>query len=138
MAHGFWNFGSSRGIQFGMLYDHTKGEERRDGMSAGWLGSYQNGPQGTSAGLLDMALSVRYHSEHPTGGMIYGLTVSLPTGQHRSYDKARVPQGLAFFQDFGAGWQIVPEMEGVRRVTEGDSVHAKLAAFLRLPQGILG
>lgn len=179
VAHGFWNFGSSRGIQFGMLYDHTKGEERRDGMatahrghqtyfplsvymaerldrypgqdkisdaawphgdarhwletglSAGWLGSYQNGPQGTSAGLLDMALSVRYHSEHPTGGMIYGLTVSLPTGQHRSYDKARVPQGLAFFQDFGAGWQIVPEMEGVRRVTEGDSVHAKLSYEVR-------
>ena len=101
------------------------------GISTGWLGSYTTPEHGDSAGLTDTTLDVRYRSDHPVNSLRYGLTINLPTGQHRFYANALVPKGLLLFEDFGKGWEFTPSIEAVHRVTERDSLIARFAYTFR-------
>jgi len=117
------------------------------GIQTGWLGSHASvatplpgdppsHEEGKSAGLIDTTISAVYHNDHPIGSMRYGLAINAPTGQGRFYRDALVPKGLGLFEDFGKGWQFTPSVEGIYRVTERDSLSARLSYTIRQPYKI--
>ena len=127
--------------------DWPKGEARHVlnlGLSTGWLSSHatvlpvnEEGPdaheEASSVGRIDTTLSAVYENDHPIGSTRFGLTINAPTGQSRFYQSALVPKGLGFFEDFGKGWEFTPSIEGIHRVTERDSLSARLSYTIREP-----
>ena len=127
--------------------DWPKGEARHVlnlGLSTGWLSSHatvlpvsEEGPdaheEASSVGRIDTTLSAVYENNHPIGSTRFGLTINAPTGQSRFYQSALVPKGLGFFEDFGKGWEFTPSIEGIHRVTERDSLSARLSYTIREP-----
>ena len=88
---------------------------------------------GRSSGWTDTTISTRLHNDNPINSVRYGLVVVAPTGESRYYQDAYVPKGVGLFQDFGGGWQIQPEIEGIHRFTERESISGKLAYNFRGP-----
>ena len=100
------------------------------GISAGYVKSHTGFDSGVS-GLTDTQLSVTIHNEKPRTSVHYGLSVNLPTGGSKIYQRAAVPEGLARFTDFGAGWQFIPSVEVTHRISERDRLTGRLSYAMR-------
>ena len=100
------------------------------GISAGYVKSHTGFDSGVS-GLTDTQLSVTIHNEKPRTSVHYGLSVNLPTGESKIYQRAAVPEGLARFTDFGAGWQFIPSVEVTHRISERDRLTGRLSYAMR-------
>ena len=100
------------------------------GISAGYVKSHTGFDSGVS-GLTDTQASVTIHNEKPRTSVHYGLSVNLPTGESKIYQRAAVPEGLARFTDFGAGWQFIPSVEVTHRISERDRLTGRLSYAVR-------
>ena len=100
------------------------------GISAGYVKSHTGFDSGVS-GLTDTQASVTIHNEKPRTSVHYGLSVNLPTGESKIYQRAAVPEGLARFTDFGAGWQFIPSVEVTHRISERDRLTGRLSYAMR-------
>lgn len=100
------------------------------GISAGYVKSHTGFDSGVS-GLTDTQLSVTIHNEKPRTSVHYGLSVNLPTGESKIYQRTAVPEGLARFTDFGAGWQFIPSVEVTHRISERDRLTGRLSYAMR-------
>ena len=100
------------------------------GISAGYVKSHTGFDSGVS-GLTDTQLSVTIHNEKPRTSVHYGLSVNLPTGESKIYQRAAVPEGLARFTDFGAGWQVIPSVEVTHRISERDRLTGRFSYAMR-------
>ena len=100
------------------------------GISAGYVKSHTGFDSGVS-GLTDTQLSVTIHNEKPRTSVHYGLSVNLPTGESKIYQRAAVPEGLARFTDFSAGWQFIPSVEVTHRISERDRLTGRLSYAMR-------
>lgn len=101
------------------------------GISTGYLHSDTGLEHGTAAGMADTQLSVMYHTDHPVNSTRYFINFNLPTGQHTFYQHAVVPEGLAHFTDFGAGFEFTPGIEGVHHYNEEDSLIGRIQYTFR-------
>ena len=100
------------------------------GISAGYVKSHTGFDSGVS-GLTDTQMSVTIRNEKPRTSVHYGLSVNLPTGESKIYQRAAVPEGLARFTDFGAGWQFIPSVEVTHRISERDRLTGRLSYAFR-------
>ena len=100
------------------------------GISAGYVKSHTGFDSGVS-GLTDTQVSVTIHNEKPRTSVHYGLSVNLPTGESKIYQRAAVPEGLARFTDFGAGWQFIPSVEVTHRISERDRLTGRFSYAMR-------
>ena len=100
------------------------------GISAGYVKSHTGFDSGVS-GLTDTQLSVTIHNEKPRTSVHYGLSVNLPTGESKIYQRAAVPEGLARFTDFGSGWQFIPSVEVTHRISERDRLTGRFSYAMR-------
>lgn len=100
------------------------------GISTGYVKS-DTGFDGSVSGLTDTQMSVTIRNEKPRTSVRYGLSVNMPTGESKIYQRAAVPEGLARFTDFGAGWQFIPSVEVMRRITERDRLTGRLSYAMR-------
>lgn len=146
------HFGEWAGFSMGMEYYHWKGEHSGHqlflpltyaqesrirgrkvdlGISTGYLRSDTGLSHGTAAGMTDTQLSVMVHNDHPVNSMRYLFNFNLPTGQHQFYQHAVVPEGLAYFTDFGAGFEFALGVEAVHHYNEEDSLTGRLQYTFR-------
>ena len=100
------------------------------GISAGYVKSHTGFDSGVS-GLTDTQLSVTIHNEKSRTSVHYGLSVNLPTGESKIDQRAAVPEGLARFTDFGAGWQFTPSVEVTHRISERDRLTGRFSYAMR-------
>lgn len=101
------------------------------GLSTGYVKSNTGYENGSVSGWTDTQLSVTLRNEKPINRVYYGFGMSLPTGQSRFARYAVVPEGLARFTDFGAGWQYIPSIEVVHLITERDRLTGRLSYAMR-------
>lgn len=101
------------------------------GLSTGYVKSDTGTFDGIVSGWTDTQLSVTLRNEKPVNSVFYGLAVSIPTGQSKIYQRSTVPEGVARFTDFGAGWQVTPSVEVTHKITERDRVTARIAYNIR-------
>ena len=144
--------GEGRGYQTGLEYyawhgDHAghqlylpfsyfarthAGKTKLDyGLSTGYVKSDTGYENGSVSGWTDTQLSVTLRNEKPINRVYYGFGVSVPTGQSRFARYAVVPESLARFTDFGAGWQYIPSVEVVHLITERDRLTGRLSYTMR-------
>lgn len=144
--------GEGRGYQTGLEYyawhgDHAghqlylpfsyfarthAGKTKLDyGLSTGYVKSNTGYENGGVSGWTDTQLSVTLRNEKPINRIYYGFGVSVPTGQSRFARYAVVPESLARFTDFGAGWQYIPSVEVVHLITERDRLTGRLSYTMR-------
>jgi len=144
--------GEGRGYQTGLEYyawhgDHVghqlylpfsyfarthAGKTKLDyGLSTGYLKSDTGYENGSVSGWTDTQLSVTLRNEKPINRVYYGFGMSVPTGQSRFARYAVVPESLARFTDFGAGWQYIPSVEVVHLITERDRLTGRLSYTMR-------
>ena len=101
------------------------------GLSTGYVKSDTGYENGSVSGWTDTQLSVTLRNEKPINRVYYGFGVSVPTGQSRFARYAVVPESLALFTDFGAGWQYIPSVEVVHLITERDRLTGRLSYTMR-------
>ena len=101
------------------------------GLSTGYVKSDTGYENGSVSGWTDTQLSVTLRNEKPINRVYYGFGVSVPTGQSRFARYAVVPESLAPFTDFGAGWQYIPSVEVVHLITERDRLTGRLSYTMR-------
>ena len=101
------------------------------GLSTGYVKSDTGYENGSVSGWTDTQLSVTLRNEKPINRVYYGFGVSVPTGQSRFARYAVVPESLARFTDFGAGWQYIPSVEVVHLITERDRLTGRLSYTMR-------
>ena len=144
--------GEGRGYQAGLEYyawhgDHAghqlylpfsyferthAGKTKLDyGLSTGYVKSHTGYENGSVSGWTDTQLSVTLRNEKPINRVYYGFGINVPTGQSRFARYAVVPEGLARFTDFGAGWQYIPSIEVVHLITERDRLTGRLSYTMR-------
>lgn len=146
------HWGEGAGLTTGIEYYHWKGDHpgyqwflpltyteqgrihgrRVDfGISTGYLQSDTGLVDGTSSGMTDTQLSFMIHNDHPVNSVYYLLNFNIPTGQHAFYQNAIVPEGLAPFTDFGAGFEFTPGWEVVHHYNERDSLSGRIQYTFR-------
>ena len=147
------HFGEGRSVQLGALeYYHWSGERsghqlymplsyfertsigRRQldfELSTGYVRSDTGFPDGGVSGWTDTSLSAVIRNEKKVNSVRYGFAVNVPTGQPRFSERSLVPEGLARFTDFGAGWQFIPSIEAVHRFAERDMLTGRLRYAFR-------
>lgn len=101
------------------------------GISTGYVKSDTGYENGSVSGWTDTQLSVTLRNEKPINRIYYGFALNVPTGQSRFARYAVVPEGLARFTDFGAGWQYIPSIEIVHLITERDRLTGRLSYAIR-------
>ena len=101
------------------------------GLSTGYVKSDTGYENGSVSGWTDTQLSVTLRNEKPINRVYYGFGMSVPTGQSRFARYAVVPESLARFTDFGAGWQYIPSVEVVHLITERDRLTGRLSYTMR-------
>ena len=101
------------------------------GLSTGYVKSDTGYENGSVSGWTDTQISVTLRNEKPINRVYYGFGVSVPTGQSRFARYAVVPESLARFTDFGAGWQYIPSVEVVHLITERDRLTGRLSYTMR-------
>lgn len=144
--------GEGKGVQTGMEYyawhgersghqlylplsyferTHTGNTKIDYGLSTGYLKSDTGFENGRVSGWTDTQLSVTLRNEKLINRVYYGFALNVPTGQSRFARYAVVPEGLARFTDFGAGWQYIPSIEVVHLFTERDRLSWRLSYNIR-------
>ena len=101
------------------------------GLSTGYVKSDTGYENGSVSGWTDTQLSVTLRNEKKVNRVNYGFALNVPTGQSRFARYAVVPEGLARFTDFGAGWQYIPSIEVVHLITERDRLTGRLSYAMR-------
>ncbi|GAA0202721.1 coiled-coil domain-containing protein [Selenomonas dianae] len=101
------------------------------GLSTGYVKSSTGFENGSVSGWTDTQLSVTLRNEKKINSVNYGFGISMPTGQNKIYQRSTVPEGLARFTDFGAGWQVTPSIEVIHKITERDRLTARIAYNIR-------
>ena len=101
------------------------------GLSTGYVKSDTGYENGSVSGWTDTQLSVTLRNEKKVNRVNYGFALNVPTGQSRFARDAVVPEGLARFTDFGAGWQYIPSIEIVHLFTERDRLTGRLSYAMR-------
>lgn len=101
------------------------------GLSTGYVKSDTGYENGSVSGWTDTQLSVTLRNEKKVNSVNYGFSISMPTGQSKIYQRSTVPEGLARFTDFGAGWQVTPSIEVTHKITERDRLTARIAYNIR-------
>ena len=101
------------------------------GLSTGYVKSDTGYENGSVSGWTDTQLSVTLRNEKKVNHVNYGFALNVPTGQSRFARYAVVPEGLARFTDFGAGWQYIPSIEVVHLITECDHLTGRLSYAIR-------
>ena len=101
------------------------------GLSTGYVKSDTGYENGSVSGWTDTQLSVTVRNEKKVNRVNYGFALNVPTGQSRFARYAVVPEGLARFTDFGAGWQYIPSVEVVHLITERDRLTGRLSYAIR-------
>ena len=101
------------------------------GLSTGYVKSDTGYENGSVSGWTDTQLSVTLRNEKPINRVNYGFALNVPTGQSSFARYAVVPEGLARFTDFGAGWQYIPSVEVVHLITERDRLTGRLSYAIR-------
>lgn len=151
--HDLAHFGEGRGVQFGSFeYYHWRGarsghqlylpisfyareyfgnREVDFGLSTGYVKSDTGFANGRVSGWTDTTLSTTIRNEKKVNSVRYGFTVSVPTGESRFAAQTLVPESLARFTDFGAGWQYTPGIEVVHRFTARDMLTGRLRYAFR-------
>ena len=145
-------FGEGRGYQTGLEYYAWRGEraghqlylpfsyfERTHrgrtkldyGISGGYVKSNTGFENGSTSGWTDTQLSITLRNEKRINRVYYGFGLNVPTGRSRFARYAVVPEGLARFTDFGAGWQYIPSIEVVHLITERDRLTGRLSYAVR-------
>ncbi|WP_338625843.1 hypothetical protein [Selenomonas sp. TAMA-11512] len=81
--------------------------------------------------MTDTQMSVTIRNEKPVTSVYYGFAVNMPTGESRFARYGVVPEGLARFTDFGAGWQFIPSIEVVHRLKENDRLTGRFSYAVR-------
>ena len=145
-------FGEGRGYQTGLEYYAWRGDraghqlylpfsyfERTHwgimkldyGISGGYVKSNTGFENGSTSGWTDTQLSITLRNEKRINRVYYGFGLNVPTGRSRFARYAVVPEGLARFMDFGAGWQYIPSIEVVHLITERDRLTGRLSYAVR-------
>ena len=101
------------------------------GLSTGYVKSSTGFENGSVSGWTDTQLSVTLRNEKPVNRIFYGFGLNIPTGQSRFARYAVVPESLARFTDFGAGWQYIPSIEVVHLITERDRLTGRISYAIR-------
>ena len=101
------------------------------GLSTGYVKSSTGFENGSVSGWTDTQLSVTLRNEKPVNCIFYGFGLNIPTGQSRFARYAVVPESLARFTDFGAGWQYIPSIEVVHLITERDRLTGRISYAIR-------
>ena len=101
------------------------------GLSTGYVKSSTGFENGSVSGWTDTQLSVTLRNEKPVNRISYGFGLNIPTGQSRFARYAVVPESLARFTDFGAGWQYIPSIEVVHLITERDRLTGRISYAIR-------
>ena len=101
------------------------------GLSTGYVKSSTGFENGSVSGWTDTQLSVTLQNEKPVNRISYGFGLNIPTGQSRFARYAVVPESLARFTDFGAGWQYIPSIEVVHLITERDRLTGRISYAIR-------
>ena len=101
------------------------------GLSTGYVKSSTGFENGSVSGWSDTQLSVTLRNEKPVNRISYGFGLNIPTGQSRFARYAVVPESLARFTDFGAGWQYIPSIEVVHLITERDRLTGRISYAIR-------
>lgn len=146
-AYALEHLGEWAGCSTGIEYYHWKGEHaghqlflpityaqqsrirghKTDiGIRTGYFRSDTGVAQGTAAGMADTQLSIAVHNDHAINSVRYLLDFNLPTGQHRFYQHAVVPEGVAHFTDFGAGFEVTPGVEAIHQYNEEDCLIGRI------------
>ena len=109
-----------------------RGKQKLDyGLSTGYVQSDTGFVNGAVSGWTDTSLSLTLRNENPINSVRYGFGISIPTGQSRIGAKAVVPESLARFTDFGAGWQYIPSIEVLHKITEQDRLTGRMSYTMR-------
>ena len=109
-----------------------RGKTKLDyGLSTGYVKSNTGYENGSVSSWTDTQLSVTLRNEKPVNRIYYGFALNVPTGQSRIARYAVVPESLARFTDFGAGWQYIPSIEIVHLITERDRLTGRLSYAIR-------
>ena len=109
-----------------------RGKQKLDyGLSTGYVKSDTGFVNGAVSGWTDTSLSLTLRNENPVNSVRYGFGISIPTGQSRIGAKAVVPESLARFTDFGAGWQYIPSIEVLHKITEQDRLTGRMSYTMR-------
>ena len=109
-----------------------RGKQKLDyGISTGYVKSDTGFVNGAVSGWTDTSLSLTLRNENPINSVRYGFGLSIPTGQSRIGAKAVVPESLARFTDFGAGWQYIPSIEVLHKITEQDRLTGRMSYTMR-------
>ena len=109
-----------------------RGKQKLDyGISTGYVKSDTGFVNGAVSGWTDTSLSLTLRNENPINSVRYGFGISIPTGQSRIGAKAVVPESLARFTDFGAGWQYIPSIEVLHKITEQDRLTGRMSYTMR-------
>ena len=101
------------------------------GLSTGYVKSSTGFENGSVSGWTDTQLSVTLRNEKKINSVNYGFGISMPTGQNKIYQRSTVPEGLARFTDFGAGWQVTPSIEVIHKITERDRLTGRISYAIR-------
>ena len=101
------------------------------GLSTGYVKSSTGFENGSISGWTDTQLSVTLRNEKKINSVNYGFGISMPTGQNKIYQRSTVPEGLARFTDFGAGWQVTPSIEVIHKITERDRLTGRISYAIR-------
>ena len=110
---------------------HTGKTKLDYGLSTGYVKSSTGFENGSVSGWTDTQLSVTLRNEKPVNRISYGFGLNIPTGQSRFARYAVVPESLARFTDFGAGWQYIPSIEVVHLITERDRLTGRISYAIR-------
>ena len=115
------------------FYERTQigGQKVDFGLSTGYLQSNTGFAGGSVSGWTDTTLSMTLRNDKPVNQVHYGFAVSMPTGHSRFARYSVVPEGLAHFTDFGAGWQFIPSLEVTHRYSDADSLTGRLSYSFR-------
>lgn len=101
------------------------------GVSTGYIRSDTGVSNGSISGMVDTQLDVMVHNDHPINSVRYLCNFNFPTGQHKFYQNAIVPEGVAPFTDFGAGFEFTPGLEVIHHYNEQDSLTGRIQYTFR-------
>ena len=109
---------------------YLSGKDGHGGVSAGSVSSDNGSLHGSHAGLTDTALSLRREYPHKKFSTAYTMDINLPTGSE-SAQESWLPDDLARYTSFGAGWDFMPGYEITRHYGERDSLRLRMAYDVR-------
>lgn len=124
--------GAADGYQCFTPYEFRHADKNWEyGLSSGYISSYSGLPRGSYSGFADTELSLAWRNVHARNEWRCLLGVNVPTGDAGAHPNAWLTDDLARFTTFGEGWNFVPGVELVHRMSERDSLTGRLRYAFR-------